>query len=131
MFITALSALVRVNKKQPKKQPADNDTEDDDVIRKTKTGELENALAAPTVATNIPWKEYHKQGGPATTKLYDPDASIPEPSGVLQPFASRILMKMLYAARMCRYDLLRAVCGVAGCATKRAHQCDSDLRRLI
>jgi hypothetical protein len=40
-------------------------------------------------------------------------------------------MKILYAARMCRYDLLRAVCGLASCTTKWTHQCDRDLRRLI
>jgi hypothetical protein len=50
---------------------------------------------------------------------------------VLQPFASRILMKILYAARMCRCDLLRAVCGLASCATNWTHQCDRDLRILI
>ena len=75
------------------------DTDDDGIIHKTRLGELENALAAPTVATNKPWEEDQKQGGPETTKLYDPDATIPEPSGVL--LASRILMNILYAARMC------------------------------
>jgi hypothetical protein len=46
-------------------------------------------------------------------------------------FASHILMKTLYAARACRYDLLRAVCGLASCTTKWTHQCDRDLHRLI
>ena len=32
------------------------------------------------------------------------------PQGDLKPIASRILMKILYGARVCRYDLLRAVC---------------------
>jgi dUTPase len=98
-----------------------NDTEDDEIIHETKLGELENALAAPTITTNKPWKEYQTHGGPETTKLYDPDDITPEPSGVLQPFASRILMKVLYAARMCRYDLLRAVCGLASCTAKWTH----------
>jgi dUTPase len=75
--------------------------------------------------------EHQSTGGPETTKKYDPDAIILEPTGVLQLIASRILMKIFYAARMCRCDLLRAVCGLASCTTKRAHQCDSDLRRLI
>jgi dUTPase len=94
------------------------DAADDEIIHKTRLGELENALAAPTVATDKPWEEYQTQGGLETTKLCDPDATIPEPSGVLQPVASRILMKMLYAARMCRCDLLRAVCGLASCTAK-------------
>jgi hypothetical protein len=70
-------------------------------------------------------------GGPETTKLYDPDAPMPEPTGILQPIASRILMEILRAARMCRYDLFRAVGGLASCTTEWTHQCDSDLRRLI
>jgi hypothetical protein len=101
------------------------------MIRQTRLGELENALAAPTIPTSKTWKEYQEHGGPETTKLYDPDAINPEPSGVLQSFASRTLVKILYAARMCRYDLLRAVCGLASCATKWTHQCDRDLHRLI
>jgi hypothetical protein len=40
-------------------------------------------------------------------------------------------MKILYAARMCRCDLLCAVCALASCTTKWAHQRDRDLRRLI
>jgi hypothetical protein len=72
-----------------------------------------------------------ERGGARKTKLCDPDAPIPEPTGILQPIASRILMKILRAACMCRYDLLRAVCGLASCATKRTRQYDSDLPRLI
>jgi dUTPase len=107
------------------------DTDDGGIIHRTNLGEVENALAALAVAPKKPWGEYQRQGGPETTKLCGPDAPIPEPSGVLQPFASRILMAILYAARMCRCDLLRAVCGLASCAGKWTHQCDRDLRRLI
>ena len=38
--------------------------------------------------------------------------------GVLQPIASKVLMKVLYAARMCRYDLIRATCALASKVTK-------------
>ena len=31
-----------------------------------------------------------------------------EPKGVLQPVAAKIIMKVLYGARMARYDLLHA-----------------------
>jgi hypothetical protein len=78
-----------------------------------------------------PWVGHQSAGGPEITKMCDPDVPIPEPTGILQPIASRILMKIPYAVRMCRYDLLRAVCGLASCTTKWAHQCDSDLHRLI
>ena len=38
----------------------------------------------------------------------------PEPvTGVLQPIAANVLMQVLYAARMARYDLLRAVNSLA------------------
>jgi dUTPase len=58
------------------------DNKENDMIQQTKLGELENALAAPTIPTNKTWKEHQKHGGPETTKLYDPDAVSPEPSGV-------------------------------------------------
>jgi hypothetical protein len=77
------------------------------------------------------WVGNQSAGEPEATKLYDPDAPMPEPAGVLRPIASRVLVQILRAARMCRYDLLRAVCGLGGCATKSTHQCDNDLPRLI
>ena len=46
------------------------------------------------------------------------DPRPPHPSGVLQPIAAKILMKILYGARMARYDLLNAVCKTAACVTK-------------
>jgi hypothetical protein len=55
---------------------------------------------------NKPCKGQQNAGGPTATGAYNPDAPLLEPTGHLQPIASRILMKMLYAARMCRYDLL-------------------------
>jgi hypothetical protein len=64
-----------------------------------------------------PWVGHRSAGVPETTTMYDPDAPMPEPTGILQSIASRILMKILYAARMSRCDLLRAVCGLASCTT--------------
>ncbi len=52
-------------------------------------------------------------------------------SGILQPIAARVLMKILYGARMARYDLLRAVGGLASSVTKWTRQCDADLYRLV
>ena len=40
-------------------------------------------------------------------------------------------MKVLYAARMARFDLLRVVCGLACCVTKWDAQCDRRLHRLM
>ena len=51
--------------------------------------------------------------------------------GVLQPLAARVLMKILYAARMARFDLLRAVCNLACFVTRWTLECDKKLHRLI
>eukprot|EP00975_Prorocentrum_lima_P038387 8068634-Prorocentrum_lima.AAC.1 len=40
-------------------------------------------------------------------------------------------MKILYGARMARYDLLRAVAYLASCVTKWTVTCDQDLHQLI
>ena len=55
----------------------------------------------------------------------------PEPNGYMQSHAAKILMKMLYGARMARADLLRAISYLASSATKWSKQCDEDLYRLI
>ena len=40
-------------------------------------------------------------------------------------------MKTLYAARLCRFDLLRAVCHLATFVTKWTSECDRKLDRLV
>ena len=52
-------------------------------------------------------------------------------SGVLGPIASKVLMKVLYCARMARYDLLRATCVLATCVTRWNADCDLRLHRLM
>ena len=52
-------------------------------------------------------------------------------TGALAPVASKILMKVLYAARMARPDLLRATCYLATRITKWTAQCDKMLYRLM
>ena len=52
-------------------------------------------------------------------------------AGVLKPIAARVLMKVLYAARMCRYDLLRPTCALATYVTRWTPQCDRRLHRLM
>ena len=54
-----------------------------------------------------------------------------EPQGKLQPIASRVLMKILFAARMARWDLLRATQSLASRVTKWSRDCDTALHRLV
>ena len=49
----------------------------------------------------------------------------------LSPIASRSLMKLLFAARMARFDLLRAVQGLAPRNTKWSVDCDKALHCLM
>ena len=63
------------------------------------------------------------------TVTYDPD--LEAPSGQLQPVAARVLMKVLYAARVARFDLLKAVCVLATRVTKWDSSCDKRLHRLM
>ena len=51
--------------------------------------------------------------------------------GALQPIASSILMKVLYAARMARFDLLKAVSNLAKKVTKWNTNCDKKLHRMM
>ena len=54
-----------------------------------------------------------------------------EPKGALAPTATRVLMKILFAARMAGYDLLRAVQGLPARVAKWSNDCDKALHRLI
>eukprot|EP00959_Pyramimonas_sp_CCMP1952_P297763 6229129-Pyramimonas_sp.AAC.1 len=60
-----------------------------------------------------------------------PDPKPPAPSGMLQPIAAKVLMKISYGARMARPDLLNAACKTAACVTKWTEQQDVDLFRII
>ena len=52
-------------------------------------------------------------------------------SGVLGDIACAVLMKILYAARMGRYDLIRPVAALASKVTKWTYLCDRKLHRLV
>ena len=52
-------------------------------------------------------------------------------TGALQPIASSVLMKVLYGARMARFDLLKAVANLAKNVTKWNANCDKRLHILI
>ena len=49
----------------------------------------------------------------------------------LGAIASRVLMKCLYGARCCRFDLLRPICALAQKVTKWDRECDAKLHRLM
>ena len=51
--------------------------------------------------------------------------------GRLQPIAAKVLMNILYAARMARFDLLKAVCHLACHITRWTSQCDRRIHRII
>ena len=59
---------------------------------------------------------------------------IPEDNGdrgKLWSIAARVLMKLLYCARMARYDLLRPVCHLACHVSKWTSECDRRLHKLV
>ena len=51
--------------------------------------------------------------------------------GQLASVAASVLMKVLYAARLARFDLLRATCRLACYIAKWDKECDRRLSRLI
>ena len=62
-------------------------------------------------------------------RIARPVADENEPKGVLQPIASKVLMKILFAARMSRFD---PCCpGLAARVTQWSTSCDAALRRLV
>jgi hypothetical protein len=63
------------------------------------------------------------QHPPGTTE----DPCVDLTRGALQPIAAKVLMKILYAARMARFDLLRAVNYLACYITKWTPECDRRL----
>ena len=58
------------------------------------------------------------------------DKQEPTP-GKLAPVAAKIIMKVFYAARLARYDLLRAVASLARFITKWTPECDRRLERIM
>mgnify|MGYP002176408590 FL=1 len=71
--------------------------------------------AAKKTVVPPPGGETDKQGG----------------TGVLQPYAAKVLMKLLYGARLARFDLLRAINHLAGYITKWTPDCDKRLHRIM
>ena len=72
---------------------------------------------------------------PVSTPFHDQRTARPlaenEKAGRLQPIASKVLMKILFAARMARWDLLRATQSLASRVTKWSCDCHIGLHRLV
>ena len=94
----------------------------------------ERTVDAPPRADNVsPSRTDH--GSPSRTEddapLRADSGNSAGNAGTLQNIAARVLMKILYAARMCRFDLLKAVAGLAARVTKWDRGCDRQLHRLV
>ena len=59
----------------------------------------------------------------------DPDD--PGEPGALAGCAASILMKVMYAARLCRFDLLKPIASLASCITRWTRGCDRLLHRMM
>jgi hypothetical protein len=70
---------------------------------------------------------------PTTEQIPNPTITTDADSepGKLASSAASVLMKCLYAARMCRFDLLRAVQGLAKFMTKWTKRQDRELHQLM
>ena len=72
---------------------------------------------------------------PAKTPFLDETKIGSSPSeskeGLLAPIACKVLMKILYGARLARFDLLRPIAALASKITKWDSVCDRMLHRLV
>eukprot|EP00959_Pyramimonas_sp_CCMP1952_P378337 7925491-Pyramimonas_sp.AAC.1 len=59
-----------------------------------------------------------------------PNPRLAASSGARQPIAAKVLVKVLYDARMTTCDLLRAACALASCVAKWTEQQDIELLRF-
>ena len=71
---------------------------------------------------------------PARTPFLDEskvENSSDNKEGLLAPIACKVLMEILYGARLARFDLLRPIAALASKVTKWDPVCDSMLHRLV
>ena len=85
-----------------------------------------SALEKAKVKGKKPAADPEADGGP--DQRADAPLNLP---GKLAPIASNALMKVLWAARLARIDLLRAVCALAQHVSKWTAECDRKLTRLM
>ncbi len=69
--------------------------------------------------------------GNSKTDDDEEDMAPQSPQGALADMAVRVLMKLLYAARVARYDLLRPIAALARRLTRWTKRCDRKLYRLM
>ena len=62
------------------------------------------------------------------SNVKDANSAMPQQ---LKPYAAKVLMKILYAARYARLDLVRVVCALAQFITKLDDECGQRLYRLV
>ena len=74
--------------------------------------------------------ERQRDDGDSSAVAAGPSAA-PSSGTTFQKVAPKILMKILYAARFVRHDLLRGVCGLACRVTTWDADCDASLHRLM
>ena len=67
----------------------------------------------------------------AAEKALETAAGMRPSSGNLEPYAAKVLMKVLYAARLARFDVLKAITNLASRLTKCTRRCDKQLERLM
>ena len=72
-----------------------------------------------------------EQGSQTIKKVIGNEGSDLTAEGELAPSAASVLMKVMYAARMARFDLLRPVQQLARFMTKWTRQQDMELHRLV
>ena len=65
------------------------------------------------------------------TAKIEPDLDKDGEDGVLASAAASVLMKLLYSAKLARFDILKAISNLASRLTKWNRRCDKQLNRLI
>ena len=105
-----------------------------DKLKKVATPSLdENSTRRESDSNDLVWplslgKKDTKED---TDELQEDATATATGKGKLADIACKVLMKVLYAARMCRCDLLKAIGALASRITKWDEICDAELHRLM
>lgn len=89
-------------------------------------------VATPFIDESIrsPW-DFGAPDGPEREAAKRQQQKDIDGGSTLTDSASKVLMKDLYGARCCRFDLLRPICALASQVTKWDRLCDDKLHRLM
>ena len=80
---------------------------------------------------NVPLPKHRTKTKVQDSVVPDDDVLEGKQGGELQPYAAKVLMKLLYGARLARFDLLRAINDLAAYITKWTPDCDKRLHRIM